>query len=322
VRLRLLHFRLLHLRLGGSGRHGGGGRWDGGAGGRCDGGRGRGSGGRGRDRGGTGRRGRRRRRGGNESRRRGHRGGMRGCNWGRRCCRCRLGLDGRCLQLHGFRRPGRFRKRLRPGGRFPRHRHRGLGIRIDRHRVDGGRGRFRHRLRPVRRRLLHRLRGRRPLAVTLGSHIVFPGLRSGLCPCRQRLLHRQRRLGLVGVGGFRLCRFGGLCCLRWLCCLGGLGRLSGIRRFLVGYGRLRCRADRVLRGRGSHRWDGRRHLGFGQIGQQRFNVAGNVRRVNSVRRERFFLVHGAQSSQSIFGAPGWRSAEPPPAWVSLRRTGS
>jgi hypothetical protein len=193
------------------------------------------------------------------------------------------------LHLHRLRRPGRFWDRLRPGGSFPRHRPSGFGIGIDRLRLDSRRGRFRHGLRPVGSRLLHPLRRRRPLAVAFGSRTVLAGLWDRLGPSRQRLLHGQGRLGLVGVGGFR----GRRC--------GRLGSFLGlVRRRRLGDFGLDCRlvrrgADSVLRGRGRHRRHGRSHFGFGQIGQQRFHVAGKVRRVSRVRRERFFLVHGAQS---------------------------
>jgi hypothetical protein len=203
----------------------------------------------------------------------------------RRSCDCRR----LSVHLHRLRRPGRLRNRLRPGGRFPRHRHRGLGIGIDQLRLDGRRGRFRHGLCPVGRRLLHRLRRCRPLAVAFGSRTVLARLWDCLGPRRQRLLHRQRGLGLVGVGGFRRRR------CRRLGSFLGLVRGRGLGDLLRNYTLLRGGADGVLRGRGRLRGHGCRHFGFGQIGQQRFHVAGKVRRVSRVRRERFFLVHGAQS---------------------------
>jgi hypothetical protein len=235
---------------------------------------------------------------------------MHGFSW-RRSCDCRgVSLHGRRVHLHRLRRPGRFRNRLRPRGPFPRHRHRRLGIGIHRLRLGRGRRRLRHRLRPVRHRLLHRLRGRRALAVTFGSHNVVSRIRGRLGPRRKRLLHRQGRLGTAGVGCLRFSCFRGLCRLRGFyrlprhCRLGGPGRLSGIRPFIVGYRRLRGRADGFLFGSGSLRWHTRRHLRFGQVGQQRFHVAGHVRRISRVRRERFFFVHGAQS-KSVYLRCTW-----------------
>jgi hypothetical protein len=212
---------------------------------------------------------------------------MRRCRW-RRGCYCRgLGTGRRFLNRRRLRGPGRFRDRLRPCGRFSCHRHRGLGIGIHRLRLGGRRRRLRHCLRPVRRRLLHRPRSRRSLAVAFCSHYVFARIRDRLGEGRHRFLHRQRRLGLVGVGRFRLCRFRGLRCLRglrcprglrclcglgWLRglrrlrrlgCLRGLGRLSGIRSFVFGYRWLRRPAYRVLRRCGRHRRHRRRDFGFG-----------------------------------------------------------
>jgi len=270
-----MNLLLLHLGLGGSSRSGGGGR-----------------------------------RSGHFSGRRGHGSGMRGCGR-RRVCYCwRLGLDRRFHILLRLGRPGRLRDCLRPCGRFPCHRHRGLGIGIHGLHLSRRRCRFRHRLRPVWHWLLHRLRGRRPLPVAFGSGSLLARGWNCLGPCRRRLLHRQGRLGQVGVGclRFRCCRglgrVHGLCRRRGLGRLPGLGWLSGIGRILVGYRRFRGCVGGVLGRRGILGGHARLHLGFGQIRQQRFDVAGYVRRVNGVRRERFFLVHRPSPSQSIFGAPG------------------
>ena len=161
---------------------------------------------------------------------------------------------------------------LRPRGRLLRHRHSGLGVSSDLGFLFELRRRsFGHRLRPFRRRFLHRQRGGGSIAAAFVGDLGFAGHRGRVCPRRRRLLHRERRLGLSRL------------------------LATGVRR--LGHG---------LDGRSGHGWRRGRHLRFGQIGQQRLHIVGCLRRVARFGGLGILIVHGDRS-QSIFGAPSWRS---------------
>jgi len=116
-----------------------------------------------------------------------------------------------------------------------------------------------------------------------------------LGPLRRGFLHRQCRLGLFVIlllgleGGLRFAGGGRQLQSRRSTGILGLLLLPLVVLLLhgVGFGDL-CRPLR-----GDHLVLGR-HLGFRQVWQHRFDVAGRAGGVIGVSRRRFFVVHGAQ----------------------------